>query len=43
MTLEKMKIARQLYDAKELTVEEIARTLGVGRKTSYRHLAEAGS
>ena len=38
-----MKIARQLYDAKELTVEEIARTLGVSRKTIYRHLAEAGS
>jgi DNA invertase Pin-like site-specific DNA recombinase len=43
MTPEKMKIARQLYDAKELTVEEIARTLGVSRKTIYRHLVEAGS
>jgi DNA invertase Pin-like site-specific DNA recombinase len=43
MTPVKMKIARQLYDAKELTVEEIARTLGVSRKTIYRHLVEAGS
>ena len=36
-------MARQLYDAKELTVEEIAQTIGVSRKTIYRHLVEAGS
>jgi len=38
MTPEKIKVARRLYDAKELTVEEIARTIGVSRKTVYRHL-----
>jgi len=43
MTPEKVKVARQLYDAQELTVEEIARTLGVSRKTIYRHLAEERS
>ena len=43
MTAEKIKVARQLYDARELTVEEIAKTVGVSRKTVYRHLVEAGS
>jgi DNA invertase Pin-like site-specific DNA recombinase len=43
MTGDKIKVARQLYDAKDLTVEEIAKTIGVSRKTVYRHLAEAGS
>ena len=42
MTPDKIKFARQLYGAKELTVEEIAKTIGVSRKTVYRHLAEAG-
>ena len=41
MTPEKVKIARQLYDARELTVEEIAKTIGVSRKTVYRHLTKA--
>jgi DNA invertase Pin-like site-specific DNA recombinase len=38
MTSDKVKVARQMYDAKEHTVEAIARTLGVSRKTIYRHL-----
>src|SRR5271167_4819251 len=38
MTPEKVKVARKLYDAQELTVEEIAKTIGVSRKTVYRHL-----
>ena len=41
MTPDKIKVARQLYEAKELTVEEIARTIGVSRKTVYRHLESA--
>jgi DNA invertase Pin-like site-specific DNA recombinase len=42
MTPEKIQVARQLYDSKEHTVEAIAHTLGVSRKTIYRHLAPAG-
>jgi DNA-binding XRE family transcriptional regulator len=38
MTSDKIKMARQLYRANELTVEEIAKTIGVSRKTVYRHL-----
>src|ERR1017187_1784158 len=38
MTPDKVKVARQMYDAKEHTVEAIAKTLGVSRKTIYRHL-----
>jgi len=33
MTSQKIKVARQLYDAQELTVVEIAKTTGVSRKT----------
>jgi DNA-binding XRE family transcriptional regulator len=40
MTPEKIKVARQLYKAKELTVEEIAKTIGVSKKTVL--LAETG-
>ncbi len=39
MTPEKIKVARQMYDSREHTVEAIAQTLGVSRKTIYRHLA----
>ena len=39
MTPEKVKVARQMYDSREHTVEAIAKTLGVSRKTIYRHLA----
>jgi DNA invertase Pin-like site-specific DNA recombinase len=41
MTPDKIKVARQLYRAKELTVEEIAKTIGVSRKTVYRHLVDS--
>jgi DNA invertase Pin-like site-specific DNA recombinase len=37
-TSDKIRFARELYDSKEHTVEAIARTLGVSRKTIYRHL-----
>ena len=40
MTPEKIKVARNLYQARDLTVEEIAKTIGVSRKTVYRHLIE---
>jgi DNA invertase Pin-like site-specific DNA recombinase len=40
MTPEKIKVARDLYRARELTVEEIAKTIGVSRKTVYRHLID---
>src|SRR5664280_629709 len=38
MTPDKVKVARQMYDSREHTVEAIAKTLGVSRKTVYRHL-----
>lgn len=38
MTLDKVKVARQMYEGREHTVEAIAKTLGVSRKTIYRHL-----
>jgi DNA invertase Pin-like site-specific DNA recombinase len=41
MTAAKVKVARQMYDSKEHTVDAIAKTLGVSRKTIYRHLAPA--
>jgi DNA invertase Pin-like site-specific DNA recombinase len=40
MTPEKIKVARDLYRARDLTVEEIAKTIGVSRKTVYRHLVD---
>jgi DNA invertase Pin-like site-specific DNA recombinase len=39
MTPDKIKVARQMYDSREHTVEAIAKALGVSRKTIYRHLA----
>jgi DNA invertase Pin-like site-specific DNA recombinase len=39
MTSQKIKVARQMYQSREYTVEEIAKTVGVSRKTIYRHLA----
>jgi DNA invertase Pin-like site-specific DNA recombinase len=38
MTPDKVKIARELYDARELTVGRIAATVGVSRATIYRAL-----
>ena len=43
MTPEKVAVARQMYDSKVHTVEAIAKTLGVSRKTIYRHLEPATS
>lgn len=38
MTAGKLRIARQMLDAGNSTVTEIAATIGVGRATLYRHL-----
>jgi DNA invertase Pin-like site-specific DNA recombinase len=43
MTADKIKVARQMYDAREHTVDAIAKTLGVSRKTIYRHLEQSVS
>lgn len=43
MTPQKLTIARQMYDAQEHTVEDIAKTLGVSRATIHRHLKEQAS
>jgi DNA invertase Pin-like site-specific DNA recombinase len=39
MTPTKIAIARQMYDAQQHSLAEIARTLGVSRASIYRHLA----
>ena len=39
MTPEKVRVAREMYASREHTVEAIAATIGVSRKTVYRHLA----
>lgn len=38
MTEAKAKVARQMYDSKEHTLQQIADTLGVGKTTIYRYL-----
>lgn len=43
MTEQKAKLARELYDGRECTVQEIAHTLTVSRATIYRSLAPTGS
>jgi len=39
MTPDKVKVAREMYASREYTVEAIAKTVGVSRKTIYRNLA----
>ena len=41
MTPDKVRLARQMYDSREHTVEAIAKTLGVSRASIYRHLDPA--
>lgn len=41
MTPEKVKLAREMYDAHEYSVETIAQTIGVSRMTVYRHLDQS--
>src|SRR2546427_4564800 len=43
MTPDKVRLARQLYDSREHTVEAIARTIGVSRASIYRHLSPAAA
>lgn len=38
MTPAKRRMAREMYDKKEYTIEAIARTIGVSKATVYRHL-----
>ena len=39
MTPIKIALARQMYDAKQHSLAEIARTLGVSRASIYRHIS----
>ena len=43
MTKDKTTTAQRMYDQQELTVEQIARALGVSRSTIYRALNRTGS
>lgn len=43
MTPEKLRVAREMYDAREHTVAAIAATLGVSRATIYRSLVTAAA
>lgn len=38
MTPDKVRIAAQMYDSRDYTVDQIAKTVGVSRGTVYRHL-----
>ncbi len=41
LTAEQRRQARKMYDARELTVEQISRVLGVSRTSIYRALADS--
>jgi len=43
MTSDKVVLARQMYDSGDYSVERIGKTLGVSRRTVYRHLARSPS
>jgi DNA invertase Pin-like site-specific DNA recombinase len=43
MTPEKLKAARQLFDARQHTIAEIAATLGVSRASIYRSLNDTAA
>jgi DNA invertase Pin-like site-specific DNA recombinase len=38
MTEDKLRVAQEMYDSNKHTIEAIANTIGVSRKTIYRHL-----
>jgi transposase-like protein len=42
LTPEKRKLAVQLYRAKEHSIAEICRLMGISKPTLYSYLAEAG-
>jgi len=42
MTPEKIRLAQRLYDEGEVTVQQIAETLGVSRRSIYRRLEATG-
>jgi DNA invertase Pin-like site-specific DNA recombinase len=41
MTADKARVAGQMYDTRQHTIEQIARTIGVSRATVYRYLDAA--
>jgi transposase-like protein len=42
MTGHKLQVAREMYGSGQYIVAAIAKTLGVSRVSTYRHLARAG-
>ena len=43
MTPTKIALARQMYDAQQHSLAEIAKTLGVSRASIYRHLGRTAT
>jgi predicted DNA-binding protein YlxM (UPF0122 family) len=43
MTTHKQRVAQEMYGSGQYTVAAIAKTLGVGRASIYRHLTPTGS
>lgn len=43
MTPQKLAVAKQMYESKQHTLEEIAKTVGVSRATLYRHMDGASA